>query len=125
MSKTESKTHAEISAQRDGDVTIPQVNYLISLYRETIKKSILKGHKNLNKSEDFVNFKWSRNKSRDALKGKFGIHLYVNFIPANKLTKNKVSSLINDAINSKFDLKFTKALVTSCNKYEKQGANQG
>lgn len=112
-------THAEISAQRDGDVTVPQVNYLISLYKETIKKSILKSHKNLDKSADYANFVWSKNKSRDALKGKFGIHLHVQYIPENKLTKNKVSSLINDALNSKFDLKFAKSLVASCNKYKK------
>lgn len=112
-------THAEISAQRDGDVTVPQVNYLISLYKETIKKSILKSHKNLDKTADYANFVWSKNKSRDALKGKFGIHLHVQYIPENKLTKNKVSSLINDALNSKFDLKFAKSLVASCNKYKK------
>jgi len=112
-------THAEISAQKDGDVTVPQVNYLISLYKETIKKSILKSHKNLDKSADYANFVWSKNRSRDALKGKFGIHLHVQYIPENKLTKNKVSSLINDALNSKFDLKFAKSLVASCNKFKK------
>jgi len=113
-------THAEISAQRDGDVTVPQVNYLISLYKETIKKSILKSHKNLDKSADYANFVWSKNRSRDALKGKFGIHLHVQYIPENKLTKNKISSLIHDAKNSnKFDLKFAKSLVASCNKYKK------
>ena len=82
--------HAEISAQRDGDVT--------------------------------VNFQWTKNKdkSRDALKGKFGIHLHVQYIPENKLTKNKVSKLIDDAKNSnQFDLKFAKSLVASCNKYKK------
>lgn len=115
-------THAEISAQRDGDVTVPQVNYLISLYKETIKKSILKSHKNLDKTADYANFVWSKNKSKDALKGKFGIHLHVQYIPENKLTKNKVSSLINDALNSKFDLKFAKSLVASCNKYKKVSA---
>lgn len=115
-------THAEISAQRDGDVTVKQVNYLISLYKETIKKSILKSHKTLDKSDDYMNFKWTKNRdrSRDALKGKFGIHLHVQYIPENKLTKNKVSKLIDDAKNSnKFDLKFAKSLVASCNKYKK------
>jgi len=112
-------THAEISAQRDGDVTVPQVNYLISLYKETIKKSILKSHKNLDSSADYPNFSYSKNNKKNALKGKFGVHLMVDYVPANKLTKNKISGLIDDAKNGKFDLKFAKALVASANKYKK------
>ena len=82
----------------------------------------MKSHKNLDKSADYMNFQWTKNqdKSRDALKGKFGIHLQVQYIPENRLTKNKISSLIHDAKNSnKFDLKFAKSLVASCNKYKK------
>ena len=114
-------THAEISAQRDGDVTVPQVNYLISLYKETIKKSILKSHKNLDGSSngDYPNFAYTKGNKKNALKGKFGVHLMVDYVPANKLTKNKISAMIQDALNDKYDLKFAKALVASANKYKK------
>lgn len=108
-------THESILTNKDGTATPRQVNYLIALYKETIKQSILKSHKKLDKQNDWVNFG-----GRGELRGKFAIHMYNSFIPSNKeYTKNKVSGLINDALNKKFNKNFAKSLVKSCNAYVK------
>ena len=79
----------------------------------------MKSHKNLDSSADYPNFAYSKDNKKNALKGKFGVHLMVDYVPANKLTKNKISAMIQDALNDKYDLKFAKALVASANKYKK------
>ena len=110
-------THESIKANKDGMATDRQVNYLIALYRDVLKKSITKSMKKLDANNDYINFKLEAG----ALRGKLAIHAYNTFIPMNKdLTKNKVSSMINDALTSKkFDRAFAKALVKSANDYVK------
>lgn len=110
-------THESIKSNKDSFATDRQVNYLIALYRDTLKKSITKSMKNLDKDNDFVNF----GIRAGALKGKLAIHCYNSFIPANKhMTRNFVSELIHNAKESqKFDKAFAKALLTSANDYVK------
>ena len=107
--------HNEITAMKDGSATERQVNYLVSLYKDAIKKSITKSMKGLDKNNDYINF----GKPAGALRGKFAIHAWNSFIPSNHsdYTKNKVSTLISNALNKKFDRTFAKALATSCNTY--------
>mgnify|MGYP005995183081 FL=1 len=109
-------THESILTTKDGVATPRQVNYLIALYKETLKSSILKSHKKIDIKNDWVNFG-----GRGELKGKFAIHMYNSFIPANKeFTKNKVSGLIHNAKTlGKFDKTFAKSLVKSVNAYVK------
>lgn len=109
-------THESILTTKDGVATPRQVNYLIALYKDTLKSSILKSHKKIDKTNDYINFA-----GRGELKGKFAIHMYNSFIPNNKeFTKNKVSGLIDNAIAlKKFDKTFAKSLVKSVNAYKK------
>ena len=112
---TDKTTHESIMQVRDSMATPRQCNYLIYLYKATLKSCILKSHKRIDKSNDWVNFA-----GKGELRGKFAIHFYNSFIPANaEYTKNKVSSLINDALNDKFNKTFAKALVKSVNSYKK------
>ena len=104
-------THESIKANKDGMATDRQVNYLIALYRDVLKKSITKSMKKLDANNDYINF----GLRAGALKGKLAIHAYNTFIPMNKaLPKNKVSEMIHNAKESqKFDRAFAKALVKS------------
>lgn len=112
---TNKSTHESILTTKDGVATPRQVNYLVALYKETIQSSILKSHKKIDKSNDWINFG-----GRGELKGKFAIHMYNSFIPSNKAyTKNKVSGLIHNAKLNKFDKAFAKSLVKSVNSYVK------
>lgn len=113
---TNKSTHESILTTKDGVATPRQVNYLVALYKETIKSSILKSHKKIDSTNDWINFG-----GRGELKGKFAIHMYNSFIPNNKeFTKNKVSGLINNAkMSNKFDKAFAKSLVKSVNAYVK------
>jgi len=108
-------THESIQANKDGMATDRQVNYLIALYRDLLKKSITKSMKKLDANNDYINF----GLKAGPLKGKLAIHCYNTFIPANKsLTRNKVSEMIHNAKESqKFDKAFAKALVKSANDY--------
>lgn len=115
-------THESIKANKDGAATDKQVNYLIVLYKDAIKQSITKSMTKLDKSNDYINFgKYNGN----VLRGKFALHAYSTFIPLNKeYTKNKVSELIHKAKEEqKFDKAFAKALVKSCNDYNKAKAS--
>lgn len=110
-------THQSIIAQKDGSASEKQVNYLVALYKESIKKAITKSMKGLDKNSDYMNF---QKQMTGYIRGKFALHAWVSFIPANGkvYTKNKVSEMIYNAVNNnKFDTKFSKALVTSCNQY--------
>ena len=113
---TNKSTHESILTTKDGMATPRQVNYLVALYKGTIQSSILKSHKKIDKTNDWLNFG-----GRGELKGKFAIHMYNSFIPANKeFTKNKVSGLIHNAKTlGKFDKTFAKSLVKSVNSYVK------
>lgn len=113
---TKQSTHESILTNKDGVATPRQVNYLVALYKETLKSSVLKSHKKIDKNNDWINFG-----GRGELKGKFAIHMYNSFIPSNKeFTKNKVSGLIHNAKElKKFDKAFAKSLVKSVNAYVK------
>ena len=114
MTEERKTTHEEIMSVRDSMATPKQCNYLIYLYKDILKSCILKSHKNLDKSNDWVNFN-----GKGDLRGKIAINFYNSFIPANaEYTKNKVSALINEAINGKFNKTFAKQLITSTNSYK-------
>jgi|DEB0MinimDraft_6_1074348.scaffolds.fasta_scaffold47137_1 hypothetical protein len=108
-------THESIANTKDGAATVNQVNTLCSIYRNVLTQSITKTMK-LEKDQGYLNF---GKRFQDGVKGKFALHMYLNFIPANKeYTKHKVSKLISDALKlKKFDKTFAKALVKSCNDY--------
>ena len=97
MTDTTNNTFESISKSKDGSATELQGNYLLSLYKEELRKSVLKSQDNikLDKSRDYINF----NKPYgNRIKGSFGMHLMSTFIPLNKeYTKIKVSNMINDA----------------------------
>ena len=115
MTQESKTTHEEIISVRDSMATPRQCNYLVFLYKDILKASILKSHKSLDKTNDWVNFG-----GKGELKGKIAINFYNTFIPANaEFTKNKVSSLINDALNGKFNKTFAKQLIASVNAYKK------
>ena len=48
-------THESIQANKDGMATDRQVNYLIALYRDVLKKSITKSMKKLDANNDYIN----------------------------------------------------------------------
>ena len=115
MTEESKTTHQQIMAVRDSMATPRQCNYLVFLYKDILKASILKSHKSLDKNNDWINFG-----GKGELKGKIAINFYNTFIPANaEFTKNKVSSLINDALNKKFNKTFAKQLIASVNAYKK------
>tara|TARA_R110002020_G_scaffold469463_1_gene694513 strand:- start:1185 stop:1559 length:375 start_codon:yes stop_codon:yes gene_type:complete len=120
MTDTTNNTFESIAKSKDGSATELQGNFLLSLYKEELRKSVLKSQDNikLDKSRDYINF----NKPYgNRIKGSFGMHLMSTFIPLNKeYTKIKVSNMINDAKNNKkFDKKFIKAFLKSKNDYVK------
>mgnify|MGYP003116649591 FL=1 len=116
MTEESKTTHEEIMACRDTFATPKQCNYLVFLYKDILKASILKSHKSMDKTNDWVNFG-----GKGDLKGKIAINFYNTFIPANaEFTKNKVSALIHEAKNNqKFDKAFAKSLIASVNSYKK------
>ena len=119
MSNTEEKSvHEQIMATKDGMASVRQINWLVSLYKELIKKSITKSMTTIDASNDYINF--GGKGGRDNLRGKFAIHLHSTFIPANKeFTKNRISGMIAQGIKGKFEKKFAKDLAVSCSKYVK------
>ena len=122
MSNTEEKSVEEqINATPDGMASIKQINYVISLYKDLIKKSITKSMTTIDASNDYINF--GGKGGNENLRGKFAIHLHSSFIPANKeYTKKKISGMIGDALKGKFEKKFAKDLTVSCSKYVKKTA---
>jgi len=116
MTEESKTTHQEIMQMRDSMATPKQCNYLVFLYKDILKANILKSHKSLDKTNDWVNFG-----GKGELKGKIAINFYNTFIPAHaEFTKNKVSALINDALTKKkFNKAFAKSLIASVNSYKK------
>jgi len=119
MSNPEEKSvHEQIMATPDGMASIKQINWVISLYKDLIKKSITKSMTTIDASNDYINF--GGKGGNDNLRGKFAIHLHSSFIPANKeFTKKRISGMIGEGLKGKFEKKFAKDLAISCSKYKK------
>lgn len=117
-------THQSISSTNDGSATEAQVNFLIGLYRETLKATIANSkrpsYENLKQKNDYQLFQFSLNK-QSKLRGSLALHAWNSFIPSTTgYTKHKVSTLIDDAKNhNKFDKAFIKAFLTSADAYKK------
>jgi hypothetical protein len=115
-------THQSISSTNDGSATEAQVNFLLGLYRETLKATIANSKRpsydNLKQKNDYQLFRQDFNSK---LKGSLALHAWNTFIPSTTgYTKHKVSALINDAhVNKKFDKAFIKAFLTSADAYKK------
>jgi len=119
MSNTEEKSvHEQILGTADGMASIKQINWVVSLYKDLIKKSITKSMTTLDASNDYINF--GGKGGNDNLRGKFAIHLHSTFIPANKeFSKYRISGMIAEGIEGKLEKKFAKDLTVSCSKYVK------
>ena len=118
---SEKSVHNEIaSSSGDQEPTIKQCNYLMFLYKETIRSKILKRHSALEgaKTSDFPYFYNPKIKV-----GNFALHLYNQFSVEKGLNRGAISNLINRAKeNSKFDLKFVREFLDSANAYKKPSA---
>ena len=112
--------HSQIINVADGSATESQCNYLIALYKQQLIKSVTKSMKNIDVSNDYMNFRFGNS----TLKGTFALHLYNTFIPLNpaKYTRHSVSKMIQDAMNKKFDKVFIKEFLKSKNSYVKPEA---
>ena len=113
--------HQSIASTKDGSVTEAQVNYLLSLYRELLITAI-DGSKRpeYKKLKNFNNYMLFE-KKHYGVKGILGLHLWSTFIPENAgYTKHSVSSMIDSALNDKFDKKFLSAFLKSANSYKKE-----
>lgn len=112
--------HSQITNVADGSATESQCNYLIALYKQQLIKSVTKSMKNIDVSNDYMNFRFGNGD----LKGTFALHLYNTFIPLNpaKYTRHSVSKMIQDAMNKKFDKSFIKEFLKSKDSYVKPEA---
>lgn len=114
---TTKNTHESIIEKANSPATVNQCNYLMSLYRDALLKSVTDKHDNLNIENDYLNFR----KRFGGLSGTWTLHLFDTFIPQNgkKYMKNEVSKLISDAISGKFNKTFINSFLKSKNSYVK------
>lgn len=105
-----------IKASGKEEPTIKQCNYLIGLYKDLIRKSILKKHTALlnAKTSDFPQFYNPRTKV-----GNFALHFLNTFSVENSLNRGAVSALIQNAKDGKFDKTWVRPFVDSANSYKK------
>lgn len=119
--QTKTTTHQDIvKASGNQEPTIGQCKYLIYLYKDTIRKKILKRHTALSgaKSSDFPYFFNPKTKI-----GNFALHLYNQYSVEKELNRGAISNLIDQAKNQdKFDLNFVKSFLDSANGYTKPSA---
>jgi hypothetical protein len=114
-----SSQHEQIVKRGGKEPTDLQCRYLINLYKELIKKSIMKKHTALQaaKTKDYPHFVLSNTKNN---LGTFALHYMNTFSVANNINQAKVSEIIHNAANEdKFDKTWIKPFLDSANSYKK------
>jgi len=105
-----------IKASGKEEPTIKQCNYLMGLYKDLIRKSILKKHEALQnaKSSDFPFFYNAKTKV-----GNFALHYLNTFSVQNNLNRGDVSTLISEAKEGNFTKAWIRPFLDSANSYKK------